>query len=105
MNNDRQERYPDDHSEYHARNNPGPCGPGDAQDVPGFDRATGIDDPTPRAEYGDERVEPALGYPEDSGEERIELPIPDGAEYDIDDLGDGTIVVQWWDDDDTERDQ
>lgn len=26
----------------------------DPMDVPGFDRATGVDDPTPRAEYGDQ---------------------------------------------------
>jgi hypothetical protein len=80
----------------------GPCGPGDAQDVPGFDRATGIDDPTPRPEYGDERPEPALGYPEEHGEERVELPIPADAQYDIDDLDDGTIVVQWWRPDESE---
>jgi hypothetical protein len=80
------------------KDDPGPCGPGDAADVPGFDRATGIDDPVPDAEYGDERPEPALGYPEASGEAHVELPIPAGAEYDIDDLGDGTIVVQWWHD-------
>lgn len=29
-----------------------PCTP---NDVPGFDRATGIDDPTPRREYGDQQ--------------------------------------------------
>ena len=68
----------------------------DPHDVPGHDRATGIDDPVPDAEYGDERPEPALGHPEESGEEYVELPIPDGAEYDVDDLGDGRIVVQWW---------
>jgi hypothetical protein len=84
------------------RDNSGPCGPGDAYDVPGFGRATGIDDPVPDAEYGDERPEPALGYPEEHGEERVELSIPDGAEYDIDDEGDGTIVVQWWRPDESE---
>jgi hypothetical protein len=31
-----------------------------------------------------------------TGEERVKLPIPDGVRYDIDDLKDGTIVVQWW---------
>ena len=35
----------------------------------------------------------------ENGEEYVELPIPDGAEYDVDDLGDGRIVVQWWRDD------
>lgn len=84
------------------RDHPGPCGPGDGQDVPGFNRATGIDDPTPRAEYGDERSDPALGYPEVDGEECVELPIPGEAEYDVEDLGDGTIVVQWWQPDESE---
>lgn len=68
----------------------------DPHDVPGHGRLGGIDDPVPDAEYGDERPEPVGGYPEESGEESVELPIPDGAEYDIDDLGDGRIVVQWW---------
>jgi hypothetical protein len=84
------------------RDNLGPCGPGDVADVPGFDRATGLDDPVPDAEYGDEQPEPALGYSEVDGEECVELPIPGGAEYDVEDLGDGTIVVQWWQPDETE---
>jgi hypothetical protein len=28
----------------------------------------------------------------------VDLPLPNGAVYDIDDTGDGTIVVQWWHD-------
>lgn len=68
----------------------------DPMDVPGFGRPGGIDDPVPDAEYGDVNSPPADGYPEESGEERVELPIPDGVEYDVDDLKDGTIVVQWW---------
>jgi hypothetical protein len=35
-------------------------------------------------------------YCEKTGEERVELPIPDGVRYDIDDYENGTIVVQWW---------
>jgi hypothetical protein len=34
--------------------------------------------------------------PDESGEERIDLPLPANAEYDLDDVGDGEIVVQWW---------
>lgn len=37
-------------------------------------------------------------YWENTGEEIVELPIPNDAdiEYDIDDRGDGIIIVQWW---------
>jgi hypothetical protein len=34
--------------------------------------------------------------PDERGEKRIQLPFPADAEYDIDDTGDGEIVVQWW---------
>lgn len=36
----------------------------DPNDVPGFNRATGIDDPTPRAEYRDEAQPPHVEPPE-----------------------------------------
>ncbi|MFC4986793.1 hypothetical protein [Saliphagus infecundisoli] len=68
----------------------------DPHAVPGYGRPGGIDDPVPDAEYGDDRSEPAEGYPEEAGEEHVTLPIPDGAEYDVDDLDNGTVVVQWW---------
>jgi hypothetical protein len=38
------------------------------------------------------------GIPDNRGEEHVDLPLPNGVAYDIDDTGDGTIVVQWWHD-------
>jgi hypothetical protein len=54
------------------------------------------------AKSDDCRSEPVVGYLNEYGEERVELPIPADAQYDIDDHGDGMIIVQWWQTDESE---
>ena len=38
------------------------------------------------------------------GEATVDLNIPDDVDYDIDDLGDGRLVIQYWEADDTSVD-
>jgi len=55
------------------------------EDIPGSNRATGVDDPTPRSEYGDdsEDIAPPHVATGDSEKESEAADLPDSLEYSI----------------------